>query len=109
MSETTAPPEPAIKQRRWLSRLRLVASIVSAIACLVLMGMWVRSYYASESFTARFIGERGFVLSSKPGRLFAHLCTMIPTETPRWSFESESDFHNWDKPMHESWGRSGWD
>jgi hypothetical protein len=34
---------------------------------------------------------------------------MIPTETPRWSFESESDFHNWDKPMHESWGRSGWD
>jgi hypothetical protein len=92
-----------------LRRLLNIASIVCLVACVALAGLWVRSYYAIDSFSARFVGERGLVLSSKPGRLFTHLCTTIPPETPLWSFESDSDFHNWDKPMHESWGRSGLD
>ena len=89
------------------SRLLNVASIACLTLCVALMAMWVRSYFAIDSLTGRIAGQNGLVLSSKPGRLFIHLCTTLPVETPIWSFESETDFHDWDKPFSKLWPRSG--
>jgi hypothetical protein len=54
-----------------LRRLLNTAPIVCLIACLALMGMWVRSYYWSDELLARMTG-RDIVIFTLEGRLVAY-------------------------------------
>jgi hypothetical protein len=47
-----------------------VGSIVSAIACVALMGMWMRSYRTDEQLTRHLSNERHLEVASIPGRIF---------------------------------------
>jgi hypothetical protein len=52
-----------------LRRLLNIASIVCLVLCVVLMGMWVRSYHADDTLSGRLSAEHGFSIESIPGRL----------------------------------------
>jgi hypothetical protein len=60
-------------------RLLNIASIVCLVACVALMGLWVRSYRWCDELSCRFTDRQSFTLTSRPGRL---LCTFTQAPTP---------------------------
>jgi hypothetical protein len=52
-----------------LRRLLNIASIICLVLCVVLMGMWVRSYFEGDYLSWRMTGTTGFVVAPKSGRL----------------------------------------
>ena len=52
-----------------LRRLRIAASVFFAIACVALMGMWVRSYSSWDQIRGRISAYYGFAVYTRPGRL----------------------------------------
>jgi hypothetical protein len=56
-----------------LRRLLNIASIVSLVACVALMGMWVRSYYAYDMLTGHFGDTEGIQISSRSGKVVSYL------------------------------------
>jgi hypothetical protein len=52
-----------------LRRLLNIASIVCLVACVALMGMWVRSYSWSDRLWGRFTEAQVFSIGSQSGRL----------------------------------------
>jgi hypothetical protein len=68
--------------RRFLN----IASIVCLIACVVLMSLWVRSYYWLDEIGGHFTNRQFFVVRSEPSRL---LIVVIegPSDSP-WSMDS---------------------
>jgi hypothetical protein len=77
-------------------RLLNIASIVCLVLCVVLMGMWVRSYYWVEELRGHFVGQQDFVLASRAGRLLvtyiqlsANTPVVAKRETSSWSLNRE--------------------
>jgi hypothetical protein len=50
-------------------KLRIAWSVVCAIACVLLIALWVRSYTWRDGVWGRFSDLQGFVLSSYEGRI----------------------------------------
>jgi hypothetical protein len=57
-----------------LRRLLNIASIVCLVACVALMGMWVRSYRAQDEFRALLWGNRVVIVDSLRGRTHSIEC-----------------------------------
>jgi hypothetical protein len=74
-----------------LRGVRNAVSLLCAIAPLVLIPMWVRSYHRADQFCGGLIGHRSFLVSSKQGCVTAAF--IGPTtvmDTKRWSAETHS-------------------
>ena len=56
-----------------LRRLLNIASIVCLVACVALMGMWVRSYHHTDRTFGHFDAGHGFQIDSRFGRLVLYL------------------------------------
>ena len=52
-----------------LRRLLNIASIVCLVACVALMGLWVRSCDSWDALHGRFTDSQGFQIASLRGRL----------------------------------------
>jgi hypothetical protein len=70
-------------------RLLNIASIVCLVACVALMGMWVRSNYAHDVLIGHFGGKRAVMIYSIPGRLIWY------QDGPRTKDNSMSDNYRW--------------
>jgi hypothetical protein len=88
-------------------KLRIAWSVLCGVACVLLIGLWVRSYWRMDSVQLNLPGTRGGLLSSRGGRLrfmlaenisghYAYLSTRIstlsvnPLATSRFGFAFES-------------------
>jgi hypothetical protein len=73
-----------------IRRLLNIASIVCVVLCVVLMGMWVRSYCTVQKLNRHASTDRQFEAASIPGRLlFAHEVILCGTSG---SLESNARF-----------------
>jgi hypothetical protein len=67
--------------RRFLN----ITSIICLVACVALMGLSVRSYYAADDVRGRFGDERGFAVVSMQGRLM-----LVVTRSCDWPWMHDS-------------------
>src|SRR5471030_444497 len=81
--------------RSMLRRLLNLASIVCLVACVTLMGMWVRSYRWVDELHGPIVGQQTFTLTSRPGRLlvtfdksYANTPPVKKDGRPLWSLNS---------------------
>src|SRR5438128_475845 len=79
-----------------LRRLLNIVSVVCLVACVALMGMWVRSYRAKDEWQARVADKRAFSVSSFSG----HLCLKesVPdavSDVRLREWEYENGAHDW--------------
>jgi hypothetical protein len=51
-------------------RLLNIASIICLVACVLLMGIWVRSDYVTDGITERFTAPQTFSIMTIPGCVF---------------------------------------
>jgi hypothetical protein len=77
-------------------RLLNIASIVCLVACVTLMGMWVRSYRWVDELHGPIVGQQTFTLTSRPGRLLvtfdkssANTPPVKKNGRPLWSLNSD--------------------
>ena len=81
-------------------RLLNIASTVCLLACVALMGMWVRSYRSKDQWGGNVVGDRKVSIASSAGRI--SLSETVPDDSPsawrqEWEFENGSP---------ESWWKS---
>ena len=68
-----------------LRRLLNIASIVCLVACVALMGMWVRSHYQHDEVRGRFTGGQCLYVHSVQGRLILSVNPPFATTLGEWS------------------------
>jgi hypothetical protein len=89
MSETT--PTPAGRRFR---KLQIALSIVCGILCLLLFGLWVRSYWYGDVVYGRLSQTRPFKLASERGRINFAVSHVSPGRAGDWAFFS----YSYDRP-----------
>jgi hypothetical protein len=78
-----------------LRRLLNFASVLCLIACVALMGMWVRSYNWTDELTTRLGSGHGLEVQSTPGRLSIDQFSLASPSVWPWTLRSE--------PIHNKW------
>jgi hypothetical protein len=78
-----------------LRRLLNIASIVCLVACVALMGMWVRSYHWNDSLTAQAAHSKLYQVATCSGQMEVSLgCRLVGPIT--------ADLHSWSVGSYES-------
>jgi hypothetical protein len=73
-----------------LKYLRITVTALSVTACVLLIALWVRSYWFKDTVVANLLG-RNFQANSLEGRLsFATISKPMATLPKRWVFQSRS-------------------
>jgi hypothetical protein len=76
-------------------RLLNIASVVCLVACVALMGMWVRSYNWTDELVTRLGSDHGLEIQSTPGRLSVdHFSLASPSVWP-WTLTSDPIQNKW--------------
>jgi hypothetical protein len=73
-----------------LRHSRNVISVLCAIAPLVLIPMWVRSYHFGDEFCAGLLGRRSLLLASKEGRVTTAFIGPSTIDSKRWTATTRS-------------------
>ena len=88
-----------------LRRLLNIASIVCLVACVALMGTWVRSYNGYDEVRGHLGTSYGFSLASTSGRVIFHRMQIAPSD---WPWRVISDERIVDAPPFQGlWRRLG--
>src|SRR5688572_30008033 len=68
--------------------LRIAVTVVSLTACLLLVALWVRSYYIRDHLHVPVWGNRSIAFTSREGRLA--FVTWLAPSTAQWSFHQQA-------------------
>jgi hypothetical protein len=78
-----------------LRRLLNIASIICLVACVALMGLWIRSFYWDDQCICSLSGRHPVYLASEGGRLVLGIITVDTRMNPKRYETSHSRINNW--------------
>jgi hypothetical protein len=101
MSETSPTPEPTVRQRRWLYRLRIATAASFFVLCAVFVVMWLHSRDWCDELIVT-LPQHQVSFTSWPGHVLVSLTPVSPRPAskipkPTWDFHRNQigpDFHS---------------